>query len=151
MAPLPKQTYTPQLVEGVAAGKASNYKSPQKKLVRFFARSRDQWKEKCLAAKAMGKGLKHRMRFLERSKDHWKRRVKALEGERTRMKVHAQAMQEEIATLKKRGPQNQAVAQTAQPRCIMLCRITRMLLGTCCCLCPSSYPPLPASEGPAVF
>ena len=86
----------------MAAGKASNDKSPQRKFVRFFARSRDQWKETCLAAKAMGKGLKHRMRFLERSKDHWQRRVKALEGELTRRKAHAQAMQEESATLKKR-------------------------------------------------
>lgn len=102
MAFLPKQTDMPQSVEAVAAGKDSQYKSPQRKLVRFFARSRDQWKEKCLAAKAVGKGLQHRMRFLERSKDHWKHRVKELEGELTRMKAHAQAMQEEIATLKKR-------------------------------------------------
>lgn len=102
MAPLPKKTSTPQPVEAVAAGKDSRYKSPQSKLVRFFARSRDQWKEKCLAAKAVGKGLQHRMRFLERSKDHWKRRVKELEGELTRMKAHAQAMQADIDTLKKR-------------------------------------------------
>jgi hypothetical protein len=102
MALLPKQTSTPQSVVAVAAGKDSPYKSPQRKLVRFFARSRDQWKEKCLAAKAVGKGLKHRMRFLERSKDHWKRRVHELEGELTRMKAYAQAMHEELATLKKR-------------------------------------------------
>jgi hypothetical protein len=101
MAPLPKPTSTPQSVEAVATGKDSNYKSPQRKLVRFFARSRDQWKEKCLAAKAVGKGLKHRMRFLERSKDHWKRRVQDLEGELVRMKAHVQAMHEEMATLKK--------------------------------------------------
>jgi hypothetical protein len=102
MALLPKQTSTPQSVEAVVVGKDSHYKSPQRKLVRFFARSRDQWKAKCLAAKAMGKGLTHRMRFLERSKEHWKRRVQALEGELTRMKAHAQAMQEEMDTLKKR-------------------------------------------------
>jgi len=42
------------------------------------------------------------MRFLERSKDHWKRRVHELEGELTRMKAYAQAMHEELATLKKR-------------------------------------------------
>ena len=102
MALLPEKTDTPQSVEAMAAGKDSQYKSPQRKLVRFFARSRDQWKEKCLVAKAVGKGLQHRMRFLERSKDHWKHRVKELEGELTRMKAQAQAMQEEIATLKKR-------------------------------------------------
>jgi hypothetical protein len=101
MALFPKQTSTPQSVEAVAVGKDRHYKSPQRKLVRFFARSRDQWKEKCLAAKAMGKGLKHRMRFLERSKEHWKRRVQALEGELMRMQAHVQAMQEEMDTLKK--------------------------------------------------
>jgi hypothetical protein len=102
MALFPKKPSTPQAVEGVAAGKGCPYKSPQRKLVRFFARSRDQWKAKCLAAKAAGKSMKHRMRFLERSKDHWKRRVQELEGELMRMKGHAQAMQEEIDALKKR-------------------------------------------------
>lgn len=102
MALLSKQPSTPQSVEAVAVRTDSHYKSPQRKLVRFFARSRDQWKEKCLAAKAMGKGLQHRMRFLERSKEHWKRRVQELEGELTRMKAHAQAMQTEMDTLKKR-------------------------------------------------
>ena len=109
MPPLPKQTDTPQSVEAVAARKDRHYQSPQKKLVRFFARSRDQWKAKCLAAKAVGKGLKHRMRFLERSKDHWKRRVQELEGELTRMKAYVHAMHDEMDTLKKRGSQKQAV------------------------------------------
>lgn len=34
------------------------YKSPQRKLVPFFARSRDQWKAKCRDAKARLKQLK---------------------------------------------------------------------------------------------
>jgi hypothetical protein len=34
------------------------YKSPTRKLVRFFNKSRDQGKAKCLEAKAIAKGLK---------------------------------------------------------------------------------------------
>lgn len=37
------------------------YKSPQRKLVPFFARSRDQWKEKCRGAKASLKQLKKKV------------------------------------------------------------------------------------------
>lgn len=37
------------------------YKSPQRKLVPFFARSRDQWKEKCRSAKATLKQLKKKV------------------------------------------------------------------------------------------
>lgn len=57
------------------------YKSPQRKLVRFFEKSRTQWKAKCRAAKATIKVLKNRVRFLEESKERWKRRAKALEHE----------------------------------------------------------------------
>ena len=37
------------------------YKSPQRKLVPFFARSRDQWKAKCRGAKASLKQLKKKV------------------------------------------------------------------------------------------
>jgi predicted nucleic acid-binding Zn-ribbon protein len=101
MAPLPQKSRAPRSVEAAEAGKDRPYKSPQRKLVRFFARSRAQWKEKCLAAKALVKGLKNRGRFLERSKDYWKRRVKALERELAQRRAHEQAMREEIDALKK--------------------------------------------------
>jgi hypothetical protein len=57
------------------------YKSPRRKLVRFFEKSRDQWKAKCLQAKAGAKGLKHRIRYLEQSKAQWKAKAKAKERE----------------------------------------------------------------------
>ncbi len=49
--------------------------------------SRDQWKAKCLEAKATAKGLKHRVRYLEQSKVEWKSRAKELEKELARMKA----------------------------------------------------------------
>ena len=63
------------------------YKSPIRKLVRFFEKSRDQWKGKCLEAKATAKGLKHRIRYLEQSKLEWKTKAKELEKELARMKA----------------------------------------------------------------
>ena len=63
------------------------YRSPQRKLVSFFERSRDQWKSKCLKAKASIKRLNHRIRYLERSKGEWKERAKHLEKELARMKA----------------------------------------------------------------
>ena len=62
-----------------------SYKSPIRKLVRFFETSRDQWKAKCLEAKATAKGLKHRIRYLEQSKAEWKTKAKELEQELARM------------------------------------------------------------------
>lgn len=67
--------------------KAKIYKSPIKKLVRFFEKSRDQWKAKCLEAKAAAKGLQHRIRYLEQSKVEWKTKAKELEKELARMKA----------------------------------------------------------------
>ena len=67
--------------------KANTYKSPRRKLVRFFEKSRDQWKAKCLEAKATAKGLKHRVRYLEQSKVEWKTKAKELEKELARMQA----------------------------------------------------------------
>ena len=60
-------------------------KSPRRKLVRFFQKSRDQWKAKCLEAKAGVKGLRHRIRYLELSRAEWKAKAKELEQELARM------------------------------------------------------------------
>lgn len=57
------------------------YKSPPRKLIRFFEKSRDQWKAKCRAAKEKIKRLQHRVRYLEQSKAEWKERAQTLEAE----------------------------------------------------------------------
>ncbi len=61
--------------------------------MRFFERSRDQWKAKCLEAKATAKGLKHRIRYLEQSKVEWKTKAKELEKELARMKAQQDRVQ----------------------------------------------------------
>ena len=63
------------------------YKSPRRKLVKFFEKSRNQWKTKCIDAKAMVKMLKNRIRYLEASKNEWKSKAIELEQELARMKA----------------------------------------------------------------
>ena len=48
------------------------YRSPQSKLVRFFERSRDGWKEKCQAGKRKAKALLNHVAALKKSRNHWK-------------------------------------------------------------------------------
>lgn len=48
------------------------YKSPIHKLFSFFIRSRDEWKEKCKAAKALVKQLKNQAAKLQQSRQRWK-------------------------------------------------------------------------------
>jgi len=64
------------------------YTSPLRKLTRFFRKSRDKWKRKCLDAKQNLKLVKNRVRAVERSRDRWseracerQRRIDELEAE----------------------------------------------------------------------
>ncbi len=57
------------------------YKSPLKKLLKFFEKSRDNWKTKCLKGKYKIKLLQNKIRYLEKRKAELKNRVKELEGE----------------------------------------------------------------------
>ena len=70
------------------ASDTKQYKSPTRKLVKFFEKSRDQWKAKSAEAKAMVKRQKHRIRYLEASKEQWKRKAIELEKELTRMQAN---------------------------------------------------------------
>lgn len=48
------------------------FKSPQKKLVRFFQQSRDGWKAKYMDCKRELKRLGNQVRAVEKSRSHWK-------------------------------------------------------------------------------
>ncbi len=66
---------------------AKQYKSPRRKLVKFFEKSRNQWKAKSIAAKAQLKYLKNRIRYLEGSQAKWKSKAIELEKELARLKA----------------------------------------------------------------
>ena len=51
------------------------YKSPLRKLVKFFEPSRNQWKEKSIQAKSTIKQLSNLVRYLETTQADWKQRA----------------------------------------------------------------------------
>lgn len=53
------------------------YRSPLSKLLRFFRRSRDQWKSKCKVAKEENKSLKIRLAKMTESRDRWKAKAQS--------------------------------------------------------------------------
>lgn len=83
-----------------SATKDKTYKSPVRKLARFFEQSRDQWKAKCQVAKALVKRLKQRVRRLEESRARWKRRAQELKAEMERLAAQQQALERELEQLK---------------------------------------------------
>jgi chromosome segregation ATPase len=87
--------------ESKSSSPGKTYKSPRRKLVKFFEKSRDQWKFKCREAKALVKRLKNRVRYLESIRDHWKQRSQALEAELAQVKAETAVRQKELEALKK--------------------------------------------------
>jgi chromosome segregation ATPase len=63
------------------------FRSPRKKLLRFFVRSRDGWKAKCQKAKVRGRRLDKRVQKLTVSRDRWKERAQSLRGELARLEA----------------------------------------------------------------
>ena len=74
------------------------YRSPIRKLLRFFERSRDQWKEKCQKAKRENNSLKVRLAAMKESRDRWKAKAQELEEEWT-----ATETVPDVAAAKKQG------------------------------------------------
>jgi hypothetical protein len=69
------------------------FKSPVRKLVRFFQTSRDGWKRKYQESKRRNKKLSNQVRAVEKSRAHWRevaqreqRRSRELERELTDLK-----------------------------------------------------------------
>jgi hypothetical protein len=73
------------------------YKSPQRKLVPFFAQSRDQWKEKCRGAKASLKQFKKKVQRGEARHHRHQERLQALAGEVRRLQAENRRLAAAIA------------------------------------------------------
>lgn len=82
--------------------RAKTYKSPRRKLVRFFEKSRDQWKTKHHQAKADVKRLTHRVRFLERSKADLQKQVTALQRALAQHQAPEQGLTQPLETQQKK-------------------------------------------------
>ena len=75
------------------------YRSPVRKLARFFERSRDQWKAKCREAKETIKYLKNQVRFLEESRERWKNEAQELDARVKQMATKEGALREWLESL----------------------------------------------------
>jgi len=81
-----------------------SYTSPQRKLVKFFERSRDRWKAKSREAKTVLKRLGTQLRRVERSNADYQQQLAALQTQVAEWQAkHAQTAYE-LEALKKKYP-----------------------------------------------
>ena len=78
------------------------YKSPVKKLIRFFKISRDNWKEKYFEIKKDLKRVTNRIYDLEKRKDDWKQRATEAEEELKLLKLKVQENESVVKPIKKK-------------------------------------------------
>ena len=78
------------------------YTSPQRKLVAFFAQSRDQWKEKCRGAKASLKQLKKKVQRGEAWHRRQHERLQALTREVAQLQAENRKLAEALAAGEKK-------------------------------------------------
>jgi hypothetical protein len=79
------------------------YKSPQRKLVPFFARSRDQWKEKWRGAKARLKQLTKKVQRGEARQRRQHARLQALAREVRELQAENRRLEEALAAGEKKA------------------------------------------------
>lgn len=80
-----------------------SYKSPLRKLVRFFETSRNQWKAKHHQIKRRLKRFQNQVRVLEKREERRKSQVEELEAEVAWLRVREQALVQEVEQLKSRA------------------------------------------------
>lgn len=73
--------------------KEREYRSPARKLVRFFEKSRDQWKAKHHSLKAELKLEQNQRRAVERSRAAWRAKAEAAEQRARKLEVELQQAQ----------------------------------------------------------
>jgi uncharacterized protein YlxW (UPF0749 family) len=75
----------------------SKYKSPTRKLIKFFENSRNNWKDKYKEAKRQIKQLQNKTNFLKKSKEELKSEIKQLKTELSQAEVkEKQKKKEEV-------------------------------------------------------
>jgi len=86
-------------------GQEKLYTSPQRKLVKFFERSRNQWKAKSRAAKTVLKQLGTRLQQLERSNADYQHQLAALQRQVAEWQAKHEQTARELEELKKKYSQ----------------------------------------------
>ncbi len=81
-----------------------SYRSPQRKLVKFFERSRDRWKAKSREAKTVLKRLGTKLRRVERSNADYQQQLAALQTQVAEWQAKQAQTADELEALKKKSP-----------------------------------------------
>jgi hypothetical protein len=76
----------------MASAYLSRFSSPVPKLVRFFEKSRDQWKAKHHELKKACKGLQNQTRAVEKSRERWRQRALAAEQRVTELECETEQL-----------------------------------------------------------
>jgi hypothetical protein len=79
------------------AMEGKTYRSPVRKLLSFFVRSRDQWKTKCRDGKVIMKRLTNRVQKLKKSRNNWRERAKQQQEELGRLRQELAAQKTAVA------------------------------------------------------
>jgi uncharacterized protein YlxW (UPF0749 family) len=74
--------------------KATRFKSPARKLVQFFEKSRNRWKAKYQQSKTTVKRLENNNRYLKKRNRQLKDKVKALESELNQIRSTEKQLQQ---------------------------------------------------------
>ena len=90
---------------------STEYKSPARKLIAFFEKSRDAWKAKCVEFKYKAKKLQQRVKYLTDRNEELKQRVRDLEQELVELQAREQQNKDEAEAIKKKS-----VLQERSPR-----------------------------------
>jgi chromosome segregation ATPase len=81
----------------VESDELSKFKSPLRMLVRFFRRSRNNWKGKYVAAKTQIKRYKNQAADARRSREQWKAKAQLLEAEVQRLESERDGWEQDAA------------------------------------------------------
>lgn len=81
------------------------YRSPVSKLVRFFRKSRDQWKEKCQERRRLCRKLSNQVRVVEASRRRWRQEAKEARREAEEARQEVQQLRKELEETKMNSPQ----------------------------------------------
>jgi uncharacterized protein YdaU (DUF1376 family) len=85
----------------VKSNDVSTLKSPPRILVRFFHRSRDNWKQKYMAVKAEIKRFKNQAADARRSRQQWKAKAQTFKAEALRLESELTELQSRLEANKK--------------------------------------------------
>jgi len=78
-----------------------SYKSPLRKLVTFFEKSRDNWKQKSLEHKKENRKLSKKLRVLEIAKKRWKDEAITLRKQLKNLEKSTDILENDLAESKK--------------------------------------------------